>query len=183
MENQQIIQLIRTDNFEKAFAKLYQNYHSVQKFITLNNGSEEEAKDVFQEALYILYITISKPDFSLTSSINTYLIAICKNLWFENLRKKKMIVKIEESSDLEIREVIQEEEKFKKLDLILQQIGEKCLKILKLYYYEKKTMEEIASSLNFQNEHVARTQKYKCMEKAREMAKKGSLTISIADIF
>jgi DNA-directed RNA polymerase specialized sigma subunit len=63
---------------------------------------------------------------------------------------------------------LQEEEKFKKAETALQKLGDKCKKLLQLFYAQKKSFKEIADELDFTNEKIAKNQKYRCMEKARE---------------
>ena len=38
-----------------------------------------------------------------------------------------------------------------------------------MFYYQKRSMKTIASELGFKSETSAKTQKYKCLEKARKL--------------
>ena len=42
-------------------------------------------------------------------------------------------------------------------------------KILLLYYYENRSMKEILSELDYENEQIVRNKKYKCMKKLEQM--------------
>ncbi len=171
MTDQKIIELIKAKELDKAFDYLYRYYSNVKKYILKNNGKEDDAKDVFQETLMLLYHKILLPDFTLTSSLKTFTIAISKNIWLKNLSKQKEINMHQDADKL--TEAIEPEDaeiKYVLLDEVLKNLGEKCLSILKLFYFEEKNMEEIAQLQGLSNEHVARTQKYKCLEKARKMA-------------
>jgi DNA-directed RNA polymerase specialized sigma24 family protein len=84
-----------------AFSLLHKFYFpSISYHIRQNNGSKEDAEDIFQEAIIVLLQKIREADFVLTSSLKTYLFAISKNLWFKRLCDERF-VNIE-AEDLEI---------------------------------------------------------------------------------
>src|SRR3978361_2309087 len=56
-------------------------------FILNNNGSYDEAKDIFQEAMIILYQKAKSDSFVLTSQIKTYVYSICRRLWLKRLHQ------------------------------------------------------------------------------------------------
>lgn len=60
----------------------------IRLHISRNNGSNEDAKDIFQEGLIILIEKIDDNSFTLTCSFKTYLYSICKHLWNEVLEKR-----------------------------------------------------------------------------------------------
>lgn len=174
MEDQKIIQLLREKNQDSAFLKLYKNYPSVEKLIRSKGGTKEDAKDIFQEALLVFYEKVNTSDFKLTSTISTYLYSVCRFLWKDQMNKKKINTTALEnenfSSDLEneVLLYLEKEEKFKQIENAFSQLGEKCLKILTLFYYEKVRMKIIAQQLGLTSEKAAKTQKYKCLEQAKE---------------
>ena len=57
----------------------------------------------------------------------------------------------------------------------LQAAGKKCLQLLQAFYYEQRSMEEIARELNYRTAHSATVQKYKCLEKVRETIKRSDI--------
>ena len=87
-ESQEIIDGILNGS-SVVLDRLYQLYFPmVVKLVTRNNGTEDDAKDIFQEALMVLYDKIQRKDLTLSSSFKTYLYAVCKNLWLKSLYKK-----------------------------------------------------------------------------------------------
>jgi len=174
MEDQQIVKLIQLGKQDKAFLKLYKSYPKVHKLIVSKGGSNEDAKDVFQEALIIFYEKARQKDFQLTAAISTYLYSVCRFLWKDQLVKKKGNPTAEFSSNLssadeaELQEVLNKEEQFLKMENALNQIGEKCLELLQLFYYKGLRMKEIASKLGLKSEKIAKNQKYKCLERAKQ---------------
>ena len=67
---------------------------------------------------------------------------------------------------------VEEEKKYKELDEVLVKVDKKCLKMLQMFYYQKLSMKVIADNLGFKSEASAKTQKYKCLEKARKLVAK-----------
>ena len=173
MKNQTILLQLRAGKRRKVFLELYKAYPAVEKFIRSKGGSSNDAEDTFQEALIIFYRKASMDSFQLTAKASTYVYSICRYLWADQLKKKNKLqqldfngqFELEEESDFE--ELIEKESKLKLIDNILLEIGERCLQILQLFYYKKKSMRIIADEMNFKSEKIARNQKYKCLERAK----------------
>jgi DNA-directed RNA polymerase specialized sigma24 family protein len=87
--DQEIIQGIKSGE-SYAVKYLAKDYLPVIRYyISKNNGNEEDAKDIFQDALFIIIEKIHNDDFALQGPLSTYLFAICKNLWLMVLDKQK----------------------------------------------------------------------------------------------
>jgi RNA polymerase sigma factor (sigma-70 family) len=170
MSDKQIIERLQTEHRHKAFVKLYAYQSTVQKYILKNNGTKEEAKDIFQEALIILFRNANRSDFKLTSSINTYVFSVAKNLWNEKLRTiQRDAIKIPiPQLDNSTEEIIEQEKKYTLAESALMRISEQCKTILELFYIKKITMSQIAQTMGMSSENAAKTQKYKCLERAKE---------------
>jgi len=172
MDNHKLIELLRSGQHHKALEELYKAYPAIRHFIKTHGGNDDDARDTFQDALLIFYRNVQKTDFVLTASVNTYLFSVSKFLWKDALKKKNREVSftIQDAPAEEIRSYQEEEQQMKWLDKILASLGEKCTEILRMFYYGKMSMEEIAKKLEYRNVDTAKTQKYKCLERARAMA-------------
>ena len=175
MNEGKIIHFLQQDQQEKAFRRLYKYYPKVEKHILVNSGSKEEALDIFQDALVILYQKVQEMSADSPIKIDGFLINTCKLLWNNELRKKK--VRKGDDSGLgnlefedEITEKIEQEEKIKIIENVIQKLGEKCKKILELFYFKSFSMESIAKKVGFKTVKSAKVQKYKCMQHARKLA-------------
>jgi RNA polymerase sigma factor (sigma-70 family) len=162
-------------NDNKAYEILYKFYFpSVKNFIIKNNGSEADAQDVFQETILVLLAKVPKDDFSLTSSLKTYIFAISSNLWLKRLRDSKKLLKSELSLyekyliDYEEAELEIEQEKQKRTASIFNRITYKCKILLKAIFYDEKNIEAVTKEFGYTNKHNAQNQKYKCLEQARK---------------
>jgi len=175
MKDQQLVEWIRTGKHQKAFTRLYKYFSAIRKMIRENGGSKEDAEDIFQEALIIFSRKCEDPSFALTATASTYLFSVSRFLWNDELKKRGKVAaamaaagpdQLHDFGDFGI--LIQQEEKFKKAESVLSKIGEKCLQLLKFFYLENKSMKEIASKMEMSSEKIAKNQKYKCLERAKE---------------
>jgi DNA-directed RNA polymerase specialized sigma24 family protein len=58
------------------------------KMVMSNSGTEQEAKDIYQEALVVFWQKSTSKKLVLTSKISTYIYSICQNLWRKELDRK-----------------------------------------------------------------------------------------------
>jgi len=160
MNDQEILVRLKQGD-ENTLDLLYkQNYRMMIKLIVKNNGSEEEAKDIYQESLIVLWQKIRDPNFILTSKISTYLYSICLNLWRKELeRKKRFSYEIKEEIDIIDMD---RDERIKIINKCIQQLGETCRDVLTYYYFDRLSMVEIAEKMGFANSDTSKTKKYKC---------------------
>ncbi len=172
MLDQEIIQKIKENKLGKVYKHLHKAYPSVKKWIINNSGSKQDAEDAFQEALLVLCINCKKDNFKLSSNVATYLIAIAKNIWFANLRKKgkQLDNSIIEIETIEIDQTISEE-KFTLAEQAFNLLGEKCRLLLEKFYILKLSFEKISKELGFTSPEIAKNQKYRCLQKAKELYK------------
>lgn len=162
MKDSEIIERIKRGD-EQALDFLYKkNYRMMVKMIIKNNGSEEEAKDIYQEALIVLWQKVLSQDFTLTSKLSTFLYSICQNLWRKELERKSKLTN-EESNESEIFD-IDKKERIEIINQCINDLGETCKKILTYYYFDKLSMNDIAEKLGFANSDTAKTKKYKCKQ-------------------
>lgn len=158
----------------KILYKMY--YHSINRFITNNQGSEDDAKDIFQDAIIIFYKQIKNEDFELKCSIHTYLYSVSRNLWLKRLAVADRETPLNETHDfIPLKEtqltLLYKAEETTIIMGIIERLGEECRKILLASFFEKKKMSQIAASLGYATEQAARNKKYKCMNKLKEMVK------------
>ncbi len=179
------IRLKNSCKTSQAFMSLYDYYPSVKKLILTNGGNNDDAKDVYQEALIIVCKKIRNTNFTLTSSLNTYLYSVCNYIWKDELKKRKKFQSIESlpaletSIELDLEQTLENEKICKLAEQSLLTLGNRCREILKLFYFDSWSMEKISKKFNYKSEKTARNQKYKCLEAARikldEYKKNGGL--------
>jgi len=147
----------------------------IANLICTNSGTEQEAKDIYQEAVIAFYEKVQQPEFKLTCKIKTYLYAVCRRLWLKRLAEKKRYHgNIEEHETfLGVDDVMLEmEELEKRLTLIgqsLDGLGEPCRSIIEDFYIRDLSMEAISEKFGYTNADNAKNQKYKCLQRLKKL--------------
>lgn len=146
-------------------------------YVKKNSGSDEDAWDVFQDGLLVVYKKVKNNDLTLTAGFGTYLYSVCKYIWLQKLNKKqKEEVTFNEFSQLtdkqHIVSTLLEVEKQKIFDKCIAQMSKECLEILQLYFL-KVNAKDISKKMNYSIEYVKR-KKYKCKKKLISLVKMDS---------
>lgn len=169
MRDSQLIEKIKCGD-ETALDYLYRkNYKMMTRLVLNNNGTEDEAKDIFQDAVIVFWQKARTDDFVLTSKISTYLYSVCQNLWRKELERKSKLTN--ELSENTTYTDIDQTERNKILHSCINQLGETCKKVLMFYYFDNLSMQEIADKLGFSNADTAKTKKYKCKKELDDLIK------------
>jgi len=163
-------------NDKNAIEAIYrENYSAIQSFIINNSGSADEARDIFQEAMVVLFEKSRQVSFSLSCQIKTYLYSVCRRLWLKRLQQlSKYSTRVESLEDtVPVEEEIEDHEKrnedFILMENAMAKIGEPCKSLLDAYYVQKKSMQDIAADFGYTNADNAKTQKYKCLIRLKKL--------------
>jgi RNA polymerase sigma factor (sigma-70 family) len=149
---------------------VYKKYFPIVRFFVIkNSGTDEDAKDVFQEALILIYKRLKEDALDLTCAFKTYLFSVCRLLWLRQLEKKKVrnevvtdnqaFVHLEE--DIEGR--ASEQEQFRIYQKHFQLLHKDCQQILQLFL-KKVPLKEIAQIMNIKSDKYLKKRKYSCKE-------------------
>ena len=176
--DQEIIAAIKKDRDLNATVRyLYQmHFDSLANFIRTNSGRQEDAEDYFQETLAVFINIVRRDKFRGDSSIKTFLHAIMRNLWLNELKRRNKALVREtayyEQSEKETsntQQAAHDSETTRQVLAFFDRLGESCKKVLVMFYYENKSMKEISLAMNYENEQVARNTKYKCAKKLTDL--------------
>ncbi|MFA0962448.1 RNA polymerase sigma factor [Roseivirga sp. BDSF3-8] len=154
---------------------LYNEYYGlIESFVMKNSGTKDDACDVFQDSLIVLYHKANDGGFELSCSVKTYLYSVSRNLWMDKLRQNSNRARLLDDHEFEkVQEsdmnVLLENERSEIVASLLKELGDKCRSVLTLFYYHKKSMKEIAGTLEMASEAVARNKKHACLKKFRDM--------------
>lgn len=173
MTDQEIIQLFKEGHRQKAFSKLYGEWPKAKKLVMKMGGNVADARDIFHDALFILYKKLHTEHFVLQGTLNGFLYHTSRILCLEKLRKESRSIRIDTEMHLTEEETDYQEieNKSRLAQLAFDELAEKCREILHLFYWEKRSMGFIANRLSLKSEQAAKTQKYKCLETARNTYK------------
>ncbi len=168
------LRLIAKGN-NKALQWLYKHsFGTTLKMVLRLGGSEDEAWDVFQDAVTVLYDQCQQADFSLQCKINTYITSIARNLWLKTKSKDLSVSMPDEwetpaEAALDLDFFLQQEAQYQQLHSSLNQLGDSCSKILKAFYFEKKSIQQITDELGYTNATNTKTQKFKCLARLKKI--------------
>lgn len=169
MNEKELFERIRSGD-EKALEFLYKKYYRMMtKMVITNSGTEEEARDIYQDALIVFWQKATSGNLVMTSKISTYIYSICQNLWRKELDRKKRLSN--ETNDTPVLMDTDSKEREQIIARCINQLGETCKKVLMYYYFEEMSMQDIAERLGFANTDTAKTKKYKCKKKLDELIK------------
>lgn len=170
-----IVAEIRKKN-DVALRELYKtHYPMVVHLVCSNSGTEQEAKDIYQEAIIAFYERVQQPAFTLTCKIKTYLYAVSRRLWLKKLAEKKRFNgSIDEAEtflgiDEELKEIAEKENRFKRMSAALASLGEPCRGLIEDFYIHDLSMEEISVKFDYTNADNAKNQKYKCLQRLKKL--------------
>lgn len=164
------------NNSESAIKRLYVAYFPmVLQLILNNNGTPDDAKDIYQEAIIVLYNKIKKGDFELSSKLKTFLYSVCRRLWLKRLSQMNRYAgDVKDFQDfLPVEEEVEDQNErniqFSKMQSALGMLGEPCRTIIEDFYINNKSMQEICESFGYTNADNAKTQKYKCLQRLKKL--------------
>ncbi|MBN2175106.1 MAG: sigma-70 family RNA polymerase sigma factor [Bacteroidales bacterium] len=167
---EEILEGLRNRNTE-ILDFIYDKYfYQIKVFINQNNGTEEDAKDIYQDAILIIYQKIRQNNLTLKCSFNTYLYSVCRLLWLKQLEKRKLKqVFLEESGkfiDLneDILSIDERNERYKLYQDHFQKLSYNCQKILELFL-ARIQLKEIAYLLGLKSDLYVKKRKHQCKEK------------------
>ena len=169
LSDHQIIQAIKSGDQEGIKQLYHQYFKMIANLILKNNGTREDAEDIFQEALVTLIIKVRQSDFELSSRLSSYIYAISRNMWLYRLRGEKKLNLVDtEIQDQQMKEnPLPEpetfEEKHQIIARVFDQISLECQKILQGFYFEKKALKDIGAEMNY-TEGSIRVKKSRCMD-------------------
>ena len=176
LEEEKLILKGLAANDKQAIETIYRgNFAMIQSFILNNSGSQDDARDIFQEAMIVLFEKSRSDSFELSSQLKTYIYSVCRRLWLKRLNQMQRysgsLENVEET--VQVEEDLETHEKrntdFNLMETAMSKIGEPCKSLLDAYYIQKKHMQEIATDFGYTNADNAKTQKYKCLMRLKKL--------------
>jgi RNA polymerase sigma factor (sigma-70 family) len=164
------------NNDRKGLQQLYQEFlPRISAFIRKNGGKDADAKDVFQDALIVIFKKVQEADFQLTSGFYTLLYGICRNLWGNRLQKKSgNEVSIPEdykyTGEAGLSQLLEQQEEEQIFWDAFRQLGQDCQQLLQ-WFFAKVKMAEIAERMEYSSVGYAKKRKFQCKEQLIQRVK------------
>lgn len=159
---------------EQLFKRLYvEAFPGVARYIARRGGTFEAATDIFQDAVIVYYEQLTGKGVSNKGREEAYVFGIARHLWSRHLRQQQKEASLGDVAPYEAKEQSQKEQH--NILHYISETGKRCLDLLHAFYYDKKNMKDIATEFGLSGERSATVQKYKCLEKVRDMVKEKAL--------
>jgi RNA polymerase sigma factor (sigma-70 family) len=163
-------------NDRKSVETIYKLfYNMVQSLIINNNGSSDDARDIFQETVIVLYEKAKTGSFELNCQLKTYVYSVSRRLWLKKLQQQQRYVPnmngLDETVPVEdeIEGHSQRQSEFHMMEKALLHLGEPCRSLIEDFYLQKRNMTDIAGHFGYTNADNAKNQKYKCLMRLRKL--------------
>jgi RNA polymerase sigma factor (sigma-70 family) len=174
-----IIESIRSGANNIALEYLYDiSLKKVRQYILKNNGSKDDANDIFQDAVIVLFNQIRLNKFNEAYSIDAFIYSVARNLWIDKVRRDKKFTKYDSpddyaviASDTNHLDALIQKEKSAAMKTVFNLLDEKCRNILTYVIYEKRSMKEIKELMGYSSEDVAKTNHYRCKQYLTKLVK------------
>jgi RNA polymerase sigma factor (sigma-70 family) len=144
-------------------------FHQVRRYVLSNNGSDEDARDLFQDVLLVLFQKVRKADFKLTCALATYIYSVARFLWLKELNKRKWIsyqeVDQEDYADVDadIGAINEKNERLLFFRRCFDKLSEACRKVLTLFN-EGLSIIEITKVMGYTSEQHTKNRRYRCKQ-------------------
>ncbi|MNJ83172.1 RNA polymerase sigma factor [compost metagenome] len=164
---------------QKELSVLYKHFPEVKRLLRSFGCDGLTAEDIFQESLIIYLRKKNDPDFDFQLAPIHFIKQTCKLLWYNAARKAQK--QGTSSLEFDLEEIpdswMEKELQYKQLETALSKIGKQCKELLHLFYGLGWNMVEIAKKLDFRNDKVAKAQKYRCIQKAKDLVQEAQLQV------
>lgn len=161
---------------KKAVETIYrENYNMIQALVINNNGSADDAKDIFQETIIVLYEKVRSGSFELNCQIKTFVYSVARRLWLKRLQQQNRFsapgdnIEAVVSVDEELEDHEQRNAEFDMMEKAISHLGEPCKSLIEAYYLQKQNMQTIAANFGYTNADNAKNQKYKCLMRLKKI--------------
>ncbi len=170
-EDQKLVDGLRTGS-NPVIREIYNKFfQSIKGNVKNWGGTEDDAKDIFQEAVMVIYRLVRKPDFKLSSAFYSLLYPVCRNLWLKEIRNRSRMGGGEEIKELEgvgdrtdIVEAINEREIDRLFRNKIEELGDQCRNLMEMFF-QGRSMKEIVTELGLSSISFAKKKKFQCKEK------------------
>ncbi len=170
--NKEIIDACRSGDFDPLLEHLYaKTYYKIRNYVLNNSGDESDAKDLFQEAVLVLYDKVQKSTFETNKSVDGFVYTIARNKWIDQLRRRKKSVSFDdfytedkEGSTNSLLAILNSEMIIVFRE-VLNKLGDPCKELIQLSVYDSKSMKEISVIMNYTSINVTKTYLYRCKKR------------------
>ncbi len=156
-----------------ALQHIYRKCYPVfEAYVAKSGGTVADAQDCFQNGILSVWVNVRTGRYQLreNAAFSTYVLGVCKYVWMNHIRSA-----YHKTTDLDrdLPDLVQAEpdldyeQKLKMLNTGLSHLGKNCQEVLRLFYFERLSYEEIAVRTGRAADSL-KNQKYRCISRLRE---------------
>lgn len=144
-----------------------ENFKHISHLVVSNNGNYEDARDIFQESLVVLFRKVREKDFKLTSSLRTFIYSIARLMWLKELSSRKRKKEFIESTitytgeELEVFDVINRNEKIKLYREKFEELSDDCKKVLRMFL-NNVPIKDITGIMGYSSDQHTKNRRFRC---------------------
>lgn len=158
--NEEILVGIQEENPEVFRYIQFKTFPVIYKFIKQNKGTKENADEIFQDALIVVFKKNTKGSLQLRCKFTTYFIGICKTIWKYNYKNGNPLVidavdVVEDEKEIE--DLYKESKEFQLYRKCFKQLKDRQQKIL-LASLSNKPYKELFMDFGFKSTDVFKTE-------------------------
>lgn len=171
LNDEQLVAAIKNGS-KQALAQLYKdNYMSVRNYILKNNGNSDDAEDIIQDAVIVIWEKIKHNQLVLQAKLSTLVFAISRNLWLKRLNKlgKQTNIDVIISENLAVKDETFATENRNIVMRMMENLGANCKDLLTYFYFEGFDMQTIAQKLNYNNADTVKAKKHQCFKHLQQL--------------
>lgn len=156
--------------------ELYRKFLPVLFGMLRRHGATfEDAKDVFQESIVVIFHHAAREGFQLTAPFGSYLLGIGRFIWLRQLKKNGRVEVTSEpfegfDMDADIEEQIFESERRNLFREKFAQLGPDCRHLLQRFF-DREPLAGIARDMGYTDDYVKKKNKV-CKQKLLELIQK-----------
>ena len=173
-EDERIIDAIKQDRDNEALSILYsRTLKKVIHFVKKNSGTQNEAEDVFQDAVVVFFDAVKENKLKPDTSVDGYIFTVARNVWFRKLNRDKKIITTDfdyesmNQPEVSFFDGLIEEEKATAFASVFNTLQERC----KLADDQETFIKE---KMGYKNADVAKANHYRCKKSLLDLASKNS---------
>lgn len=161
---------------KQMFTQLYEDaFPKVATFIAHRGGSFEDAKDIFHDAIVVLYEKMQSKEHEIKISTEFYLVGISKHLWIRKFKDDSSKASLDDIEQLITLPEDYCDSSEGRLTSLLALTGKRCMELLRAFYYDELSLTQVKTLLGFSTVHSVSVQKFKCIEKMRNIVHQKSI--------
>ncbi len=174
--DQQIIYAIREGKNQLVLNSLYKRtLPKIKNLIRKMNGSEQDALDIFQEAVIVFYREVKLNRMREDTNIDGFIYTVSRNLYLNKLRMSNRHDSFEYSEAAiyaespSVEKHLEMKDSENEIMTMLGNLGDKCKELLMALVFDDLDYQEVALKLGFASGDVVKTQKHRCKKKLEKM--------------